>query len=79
MSVLLFANKYAVPLTEKLSSMGNFPGSDVDRNVLSAYITQCTAEAQEITIARAIELKHSPKLITALAAETAKAYQKCGT
>lgn len=58
--------------------MGSFPGSDVDRNVLSAYVTQCTAEAQEVTIARAIELKHAPKLICELSAETARAYQKCG-
>lgn len=28
------------------------PGSDVDQRVISAYITTCQSEAQEITIAR---------------------------
>ncbi|KFM81464.1 BRO1 domain-containing protein BROX, partial [Stegodyphus mimosarum] len=50
------------------------PGSDLDSAVVNAYITQCTAEAQEVTIARAIELKHAPSLISALANETARLY-----
>lgn len=58
--------------------MYEFPGCDMDSNVLDAYIGQCIAEAQEITIARAIELKHRPSLISALAIETANKYQKCG-
>ena len=41
-------------------------GSDLDIRVISAYINQCTAEAQEVTIARAIELKHNPSLIASL-------------
>lgn len=45
-------------------------GSDLDSRVSAAYVKQCLAEAQEITIARAIELKHSPSLISSLAAET---------
>ena len=35
---------------------------------------QCTAEAQEVTIARAIELQHNPGLISALAHETSKMF-----
>lgn len=49
-------------------------GSDLDSRVSSAYVKQCLAEAQEITIARAIELKHSPSLISALAAETSSLF-----
>uniref|UniRef100_T1IPS0 BRO1 domain-containing protein n=1 Tax=Strigamia maritima TaxID=126957 RepID=T1IPS0_STRMM len=49
-------------------------GGDLDPKILNAYINQFTAEAQEVTIARAIELKHSPSLISALANETAKMF-----
>ncbi|RUS79632.1 hypothetical protein EGW08_012601 [Elysia chlorotica] len=49
---------------------------DTDTRVLDAYIQQCTAEAQEITLARAVELKHAVTLIAALAYETADMYQK---
>ena len=49
-------------------------GSDLDLRVISAYLNQCTAEAQEVTIARAIELKHNPGLVSALANETSKMY-----
>ncbi|XP_059143140.1 BRO1 domain-containing protein BROX-like [Physella acuta] len=49
---------------------------DTDGRVLDAYIHQCTAEAQEITLARAIELKHAVTLISSLAFETAELYQK---
>jgi len=49
-------------------------GSDLDPKVMSAYINQYTAEAQEVTIARAIELKHSPSLVSALANETSKLF-----
>jgi len=49
-------------------------GSDLDVRVVSAYLNQCTAEAQEVTIARAIELKHNPGLISALAKETSNMY-----
>ena len=38
--------------------------------ILTAYKLECTAEAQEVTVARAIELKHKPDLISALAHET---------
>ncbi|GFQ81346.1 BRO1 domain-containing protein BROX [Trichonephila clavata] len=50
------------------------PASDLDSAVINAYISQCTAEAQEVTIARAIELKHAPSLISALANETSRMY-----
>merc|ERR1719384_2708098 len=49
-------------------------GSDLDIRVITAYINQCTAEAQEVTIARAIELKHNPSLVSALAHETSKMF-----
>nr|VZI22836.1 unnamed protein product [Spirometra erinaceieuropaei] len=56
-------------------------GSDLDRNVLDAYIKQCLAEAQEVAIARAIEAKHDPGLIAALSYETSaccfRAYAYC--
>ncbi|KAM7538808.1 hypothetical protein Aperf_G00000054442 [Anoplocephala perfoliata] len=52
-------------------------GSDVDPIVLEAYVLQSLAEAQEVTIARAIELKHDPAIIAALASETAVLYEKC--
>ncbi|XP_072912272.1 BRO1 domain-containing protein BROX isoform X2 [Hemitrygon akajei] len=51
-------------------------GKDLESRVLDTYIVQCQAEAQEVTIARAIELKHNPGLIAALAYETANFYQK---
>ncbi|XP_067841305.1 BRO1 domain-containing protein BROX [Heptranchias perlo] len=51
-------------------------GKDLESRVLDTYIIQCQAEAQEVTIARAIELKHNADLIAALAYETANFYQK---
>uniref|UniRef100_A0A131YJH6 Signal transduction protein n=1 Tax=Rhipicephalus appendiculatus TaxID=34631 RepID=A0A131YJH6_RHIAP len=62
-------NKYVGQLREQ-----PVPGSDMDSRVASAYINQCTAEAQEVTIGRAIEMKHAPGLISALAHETSKMY-----
>lgn len=49
-------------------------GSDLDPKIMSTYIDQCTAEAQEITLARAVELKHASSLISALAYQTSKMY-----
>jgi len=49
-------------------------GTDLDTRVISAYLNQCTAEAQEVTIARAIDLKHSASLVSSLAYETSKMY-----
>ncbi|KAH0507006.1 BRO1 domain-containing protein BROX [Microtus ochrogaster] len=51
-------------------------GQDLEARLIDTYIIQCQAEAQEVTIARAIELKHAPGLIAALAYETASFYQK---
>ncbi|POI24781.1 hypothetical protein CIB84_011468 [Bambusicola thoracicus] len=59
-------------------------GRDLEARLIDSYIIQCQAEAQEVwdffsvTIARAIELKHNPGLIAALAYETANFYQKAG-
>ncbi|KAL5970411.1 hypothetical protein TSMEX_001864 [Taenia solium] len=52
-------------------------GSDLDPCVLEVYILQSLAEAQEVTIARAMELKHDPGIIAPLACETATLYEKC--
>lgn len=49
--------------------------ADVNDLILSTYINQCKAEAQEITIARAIELKHSPSLICSIAQSTSILFQ----
>lgn len=54
------------------------PGTDMDVRVLEAYINQSQAEAQEVTIARAIELKHSPSLVSGLCAETSKMFKLGG-
>ncbi|VDN90544.1 unnamed protein product [Brugia pahangi] len=62
--------------TDRVTGLTSFPGSDFDQAVLTAYINQFTAEAQEITMARAIELKHSPSLITALAYETSHLFNQ---
>ncbi|XP_061610127.1 BRO1 domain-containing protein BROX isoform X1 [Phyllopteryx taeniolatus] len=51
-------------------------GRDLDPRVIDAYIIQSQAEAQEVTIARAIELKHNASIVAALASETANFYQK---
>jgi len=50
----------------------------MDTLVLEAYINQTQAEAQEVTIARAIELKHSASLVAGLCAETAKLFKLSG-
>lgn len=62
--------------TEFLPQLANPPvlGSDLDPRVINAYINQCTAEAQEVTVARAVELKHNNNLISALANETSKLF-----
>ncbi|KAJ8355458.1 hypothetical protein SKAU_G00182520 [Synaphobranchus kaupii] len=51
-------------------------GKDLETRVIDTFIVQCQAEAQEVTIARAIELKHNASLIAALSFETANFYQK---
>ncbi|CAK8692384.1 unnamed protein product [Clavelina lepadiformis] len=49
--------------------------SDMDPMVLECYIMCCQAEAQEVTIARAVEKKHKASLIAGLANETSKYFQ----
>ncbi|XP_014669776.1 PREDICTED: BRO1 domain-containing protein BROX-like [Priapulus caudatus] len=51
------------------------PGADLDSRILDAYMHQSVAEAQEVTVARAIELKHAASLTSALANETSKIFQ----
>jgi len=65
-----------VNFTPRLEQLLEKPiaGSDLDPRVISAYITTCQAEAQEVTIARAIELKHSASLISALANQTSQLF-----
>ena len=62
--------------TEFLPQLANPPplGSDLDPRIINAYLNQCTAEAQEVTVARAVELKHNASLISALANETSKLF-----
>lgn len=45
-------------------------GTDLDHHVLECYMLQCKAEAQEVTIARAVQMKHKSPLIAALANDT---------
>lgn len=49
---------------------------DLDRRIVATYLIQCTAEAQEVTLARAVELKHNPCLISSLAYETSKMFSE---
>ncbi|KAL5008433.1 hypothetical protein ScPMuIL_014014 [Solemya velum] len=51
-------------------------GTDTDSRVLEAYFNQCTAEAQEVTFAQAIERKLSSSLTSALAFETAQMFKR---
>lgn len=62
--------------TEFLPQLSSPPplASDLDPRVINAYINQCTAEAQEITVARAVEMKQHANLISALANETSKLF-----
>uniref|UniRef100_A0A3B3C3Z4 BRO1 domain-containing protein BROX n=1 Tax=Oryzias melastigma TaxID=30732 RepID=A0A3B3C3Z4_ORYME len=83
-NVALWYTKFASRLAGKEKSDVHVPrlitpaekGKDLEPRVMDAYIIQSQAEAQEVTIARAIELKHNASLIAALAFETANFYQK---
>lgn len=55
---------------------GNEKSSDMDARVLDCYIACCQAEAQEVTLARAVELKHSSNLIASLADDTSSFFQR---
>lgn len=63
-------------LVGKLAGNSTDNAVDTEGRVMEAYINQCTAEAQEVTIARAIELKHQASLVAALAFETSQLYQR---
>lgn len=54
-------------------------GWDLHGTILDIYIAQCLAEAQEITIGRAIELKHASNLIAGLSYETSKMFNNAAT
>ncbi|KAI1240547.1 BRO1 domain-containing protein BROX [Lamprotornis superbus] len=80
-NVALWYTKYASRLAGKEDHIPKLitpveKGRDLEARLIDSYIIQCQAEAQEVTIARAIELKHNPGLIAALAYETANFYQK---
>jgi hypothetical protein len=62
---------------QKLHDAGD-KGADTDVRILDAYVMQCQAEAQEVTLARAIELNHKHSLVSALAAETSKMFMNGG-
>jgi len=68
--IILFVQDTLLPqMIEKVPD-----GSDLDIRVIAAYLNQCKAEAQEVTIARAIELKHNASLVSTLANETSKLF-----
>ncbi|KAJ1357968.1 hypothetical protein KIN20_016248 [Parelaphostrongylus tenuis] len=62
----------------RLSGANDFTGSDFDPKVARCYELQAIAEAQEVVVARAIEMKHNPLLISSLAAHTASIFAKAG-
>ncbi|KAI6242736.1 BRO1 domain-containing protein [Aphelenchoides fujianensis] len=68
---------YVLANREKVGVIPDAAGNDLDERIVKCYQQQSIAEAQEVTIARAIELKHSPKLVSNLANETAQLYSKC--
>lgn len=57
-----------------LDQNGRKSRSELDSKVCNAYQLQWLAEAQEITIFRAIELKHSKSLVSSLAYETSRSF-----
>ncbi|XP_031575308.1 BRO1 domain-containing protein BROX-like [Actinia tenebrosa] len=65
-------------LLPRLGNTSAEKGADVDTRVIEAYRMQCVAEAQEVTVARAVELKHKASLISSLANETASLFTSAG-
>ncbi|PFX18564.1 BRO1 domain-containing protein BROX-like [Stylophora pistillata] len=61
-------------LMPRLGELSAEKGADTDQRVVEAYQMQCIAEAQEVTVARAVELKHKASLISALTNETSKLF-----
>lgn len=53
-------------------------GVDTDSRVVEAYAQMSQGEAQEVTLARALELGHKPAVVTSLALETSAIFtQAC--
>lgn len=50
--------------------------SDLDSRILDCYIACCQAEGQEVTLARAVQLNHKSQLISSLAFETARHFER---
>ena len=63
-------------IVSNLEQMPEAKTTDIDVRVVDAYKLQCIAEAQEVTVARAVELKHKASLISALAYETSELYSQ---
>ena len=53
-------------------------GVDTDPRVVEAYAQMSQAEAQEVTLARALELGHKPAVVTSLAVETSTIFTVAG-
>lgn len=49
-------------------------GVDTDARVVEAYAQMSQGEAQEVTMARALELGHKPAVVTSLAMETSSIF-----
>lgn len=54
-------------------------GGDLEPKIVGAYSAQCIAEAQEVTLARAIHLNHNLSLISTLAHETSKLFSQAAS
>ncbi|KAK3741275.1 hypothetical protein QZH41_012577 [Actinostola sp. cb2023] len=65
-------------LLPKLGDISAEKGADTDARVIEACKMQCVAEAQEVTVARAVELKHKASLIASLANETSGLFTAAG-
>ncbi|CAI4223654.1 unnamed protein product [Auanema sp. JU1783] len=65
---------YVLDNLHHVSGIENFEGCDLDAKVLRAYQHQSTAESQEIVVARAIEMKHQPLIVSSLSTHTANMF-----
>ncbi|ULT86366.1 hypothetical protein L5515_006040 [Caenorhabditis briggsae] len=68
--------QYVKEESARLSGANEVEGSDFDPKVMETYILTATAEAQEVIVARAIEMKHDDGLISSLSAVTASIFSK---
>ncbi|CAI5451023.1 unnamed protein product [Caenorhabditis angaria] len=67
---------YVKDESSRLSGANDNEGSDFDPKVQETYILTAIAEAQEIIVARAIEMKHNDLLISSLSAHTSSIFSK---